>query len=76
MSYLDELFGHLTEADHAETARVMAHLTAMQAAPVAPVNAMPCPKCSGSGNIPQFQHRKGGECFTCGGSGVFARYTA
>ena len=35
-----------------------------------------CPKCAGSGNLPQFQHRKGGECFTCGGTGVFVRYAA
>ncbi len=35
-----------------------------------------CPKCMGEGRIPQFAHRKGGECFTCGGTGVFARYAA
>jgi DnaJ-class molecular chaperone len=35
-----------------------------------------CPKCSGSGYLSQFAHRKCGECFTCGGTGVFARYSA
>ena len=33
-----------------------------------------CPKCMGEGRIAQFSHRKGGECFACGGSGVFSRY--
>lgn len=32
-----------------------------------------CPKCAGRGYLPQFQHRKGGECFACGATGVFAR---
>lgn len=31
-----------------------------------------CPRCMGSGRIAQFTHRKGGECFLCGGSGLFA----
>lgn len=35
-----------------------------------------CPKCMGEGRLSQFMHRKGGECFTCGGTGVFARYAA
>ena len=33
-----------------------------------------CPRCMGEGRIAQFTHRKGGECFLCGGSGVFAGY--
>jgi hypothetical protein len=28
-----------------------------------------CPRCCGKGYIPQFQHMKGGECFSCGGTG-------
>lgn len=35
-----------------------------------------CPKCAGRGYLPQFQHRKGGECFACGATGVFTRYAA
>jgi hypothetical protein len=33
-----------------------------------------CPRCGGRGYLPQFQHRKGGECFACGSTGVFNRY--
>ena len=32
-----------------------------------------CPKCAGEGYLPQFSHRKGGECYTCSGTGVFLR---
>ena len=28
-----------------------------------------CPRCFGRGYLPQFQHRKGGECFACGATG-------
>ena len=28
-----------------------------------------CPRCGGSGNLPQFKHIGGGECFECEGSG-------
>ena len=34
-----------------------------------------CPRCAGEGRLSQFMHRKGGECFLCGGSGVFSGYT-
>jgi hypothetical protein len=33
---------------------------------------MRCGRCAGTGFLSQFQHRKGGECFACGGSGVRA----
>lgn len=33
-----------------------------------------CPKCMGTGRLSQFSHRKGGECFTCGGTGLFTRF--
>lgn len=78
MCYLNELFGDMTEADHAASAAVMAHRDALMAKPATPTaaTAAPCPKCMGSGRISAFQHIKGGECFTCGGSGVFAGYRA
>ncbi len=76
--YLEELFGNMTEADHAASAAVMAHREALMAKPVVPAKttANHCPKCMGSGRISAFTHIKGGECFTCGGSGVFAGYRA
>ena len=30
---------------------------------------VPCYKCMGEGRIAYFSHRKGGECFACGGTG-------
>ena len=33
-----------------------------------------CPKCAGEGRLSQFMHRNGGECFLCGGTGVFSGY--
>lgn len=30
-----------------------------------------CPKCNGTGHLPQFGHIQSGECFKCGGSGIF-----
>lgn len=74
MDYLAELFGHMTAEDHAACSADNAHRASLLADPVRPASSTPCPKCSGTGNIPQFQHRKGGECFTCGGSGIFARF--
>lgn len=53
-----------------------AEMAAERAARAALEIANRCPKCMGEGRLSQFSHRKGGECFTCGGSGVFARYTA
>ena len=29
-----------------------------------------CPRCMGSGKLPQFTYRAGGICFRCGGSGM------
>lgn len=74
--YLEELFGHMTEEDHAACAAVMAHRDALHAKPAKPAKnaATPCPKCMGSGRISAFQHIKGGECFSCGGSGLFTRF--
>ena len=33
-----------------------------------------CPKCSGSGHLPHFQHVAGGVCFLCGGRGEISGY--
>lgn len=30
-----------------------------------------CPRCNGTGHLPQFGHIQSGECFQCGGSGIF-----
>lgn len=51
-----------------------AEMAAERAARTALAAANRCPKCMGEGRLPQFSHRKGGECFTCGGSGVFTRF--
>ena len=49
-------------------------MAAERAARIAEKEAHRCPRCMGEGRIAQFTHRKGGECFLCGGSGVFAGY--
>lgn len=58
-----------------ERARVAAFKVEMAAAARAKIENA-CPKCAGRGYLPQFQHRKGGECFACGATGVFRRYAA
>ena len=72
--WMNELFGHghTGESVHEAYAREKA----AQAAEKAERDRLRCPKCAGAGRLPQFQHRNGGECFLCGGSGVFAGYTA
>ena len=76
MSYLEELFGNMTAEDHAACDAIMAHSDALRAKPATPTKtaATSCPKCMGSGRISSFQHIKGGECFSCGGSGLFTRF--
>jgi DnaJ-class molecular chaperone len=86
-NYLDILFpGHadttqeqndaaLAAAKVVEANRIAA-LHARDAAREAEKIANRCPKCMGEGRIAQFSHRKGGECFTCGGTGVFSKYSA
>lgn len=83
--YLDELFGGgldpieveagLDSMKTAEAARLEALATAAASAAAAR-DAMRCPRCAGAGRLAHFTHRKGGECFLCGGSGVFAGYAA
>ncbi len=29
-----------------------------------------CPRCSGSGKLPEFRHVAAGECFRCNGTGL------
>jgi len=80
MDYLDILFTNdeaVIAANKAEAARIAAVEAAdkaANAARIAELAAMRCPRCMGEGRISQFSHRKGGECFLCGGSGVFAGY--
>ena len=70
-----EIAASMEAARAAEAARIAA-LHAAWAAEAAAKVANACPKCAGRGYLPQFQHRKGGECFACGATGVFARYAA
>lgn len=81
--YLVELFGGgVTEEERiaglskmeAEEAARLESLAAEIAAKKAEREAMRCPRCAGEGRLSQFMHRKAGECFLCGGSGVFAGY--
>jgi DnaJ-class molecular chaperone len=78
--YLDTLFvtdPAVIAANEAELARISAAEAVSKAADEARRAeriANRCPKCMGEGRIAQFTHRKGGECFMCGGSGVFSRY--
>jgi hypothetical protein len=78
MDYLEMLFTNdeaVIAANKAEAARIAAIEAADKAANAARVAeraAMRCPRCMGEGRIPQFTHCKGGECFLCGGSGIFA----
>jgi len=44
-----------------------AYLAAWIAGPA--TSSPACPKCGGSGRIPEFRHVAGGECFACGGTG-------
>jgi hypothetical protein len=85
-NYLDFLFTNdpaviaANVAELARIAQVEADDKAANAARLAETARLKvanrCPKCMGAGRLPQFAHRKGGECFTCGGSGVFAAYRA
>ena len=76
--YLEFLFsGPETGPSVYETAeRELAEMAAEKAARVVAEIASRCPRCAGSGRLAQFAHRNGGECFLCGGSGVFAGYSA
>ena len=42
----------------------------MAATTITEFKARSCTKCGGHGFLSAFQHRKGGECFRCGASGV------
>lgn len=78
--YFDTLFTNdpkVIEANLAWLARMAeaeAAEKAANAARVAERAAMRCPKCMGEGRIAHFTHIKGGVCFQCRGSGVFAGY--
>lgn len=57
-----------------QAAREIAEMTAERAARIAEEVARRCPRCMGEGRLAQFTHRKGGECFACGGTGLFTRF--
>ena len=71
----EEIEAGMQAARAAEAARVAAVLADRAAAARAKIENA-CPRCSGRGYLPQFQHRKGGECFACGATGVFTRLAA
>ena len=70
-----EIEASMEAARAAEVARIEALKAALAAAARAKIENA-CPKCAGRGYLPQFAHRKGGECFACGATGVFTRYAA
>jgi hypothetical protein len=77
IDFLAELFSFAasTGPTQAEIAAAeVAEMKAEKAARVAAEIAARCPRCMGAGRLAQFTHRKGGECFLCGGSGVFSSY--
>ena len=82
MDYLEILFTNdetVIAANKAEAARIAAVEAADKAANTARLAeraALRCPRSMGEGRLSQFTHRNGGECFLCGGSGVFSGYTA
>ncbi len=82
MDYLEIIFTNdetVIAANKAEAARIAAVEAADKAANTARLAeraALRCPRCMGEGRLSQFMHRNGGECFLCGGSGVFSGYTA
>lgn len=82
MDFLEILFTNdeaTIAANKAELARIASVEAAAKKADaerLAERAAMRCPRCMGEGRLSQFMHRKGGECFLCGGSGVFAGYKA
>ncbi len=81
MDYLEILFTNdetVIAANKVEAARIAAVEAADKAANTARLAeraALRCPRCMGEGRLSQFMHRNGGECFLCGGSGVFSGYT-
>lgn len=73
MDYLEILFS--SESPAGETVyQTVARERAEMAAENATRAALRCPRCMGEGRLSQFMHHKGGECFLCGGSGVFSGY--
>jgi len=81
MDFLTELFP--VQQTAAEVEAGLAAAQAVESARLARVGAdaadraelaarLRCGRCAGTGFLSQFQHRKGGECFACGGSGVRA----
>lgn len=80
MDFLEILFSGEADATieipAAQAAREVAEMKAERAARAAEEAARRCPRCMGEGRLSQFMHRKGGECFACGGSGIFTRFAA
>ena len=82
-NFLEILFSASPEqiaANMAEAARIAAVEAASKEADAKRIAeaaaakiAARCPRCMGAGFLSQFQYFKGGECFACGGSGVFSR---
>jgi uncharacterized protein with PIN domain len=69
----EEVEAGLEAAKEVERQRIAA-FHAREAAREAEKVTNRCPKCAGAGYLSQFAYHKGGECFACGGTGVFAQY--
>lgn len=82
--YFEALFGQtLTAEQSADHAAFLARCDAEEAERKANIARRAeekikfrCPRCAGEGRLSQFMHRNGGECFLCGGTGVFSGYSA
>jgi hypothetical protein len=74
--YLDELFGSGAEECEPESVRLAREIAEMRAEKAAREQEKAknrCPRCMGHGRISCFSYNKGGECFQCGGTGIFYR---
>jgi len=62
----NDLLASLERIKQAERNRINQLFTTFQSLGV---ERSGCPRCGGSGNLPQFSHVQGGVCFLCGGGG-------
>jgi len=63
---VDNILKNIEKIKQAETNRINQLFTAFQSMGV---ERGGCPRCGGSGYLPQFSHVAGGVCFLCGGGG-------
>ena len=63
---MDCIIKNLEKIKRSETNRINQLFSAFQSMGI---ERGGCPRCGGSGNLPQFSHVAGGVCFLCGGDG-------